>query len=146
MRATAFLKMTNVTITTPLRRINPYSPQTTDSHTISAQTNVPGPAVSVGLGNNADISATGTKLSKAQQKEQQRFALLEHAKELLTDNNVLSSKTKKSHRTRFCLTTRIDRTLDVGITLNSNSSESEAGLNNLQTCGSICSCPICAHR
>jgi hypothetical protein len=63
MRATAFLKMTNVTITTPLRRINPYSPQTTDSHTISAQTNVPIPAVAVVLGTDADISATPEKWS-----------------------------------------------------------------------------------
>ena len=124
----------------------PHRNQISTPHNYSFDSSIPKAAAAVGLGNNADISATGTKLSKTQQRKQQRFALLEHAKQLLTDSNVLSSKTKKSHRTRFCLTTRIDRTLDVGITLNANSNESESGFNNLQTCGSICSCPVCAHR
>lgn len=134
------------TIQNPLRISHPFVGSHSDSNTdIAVIKPSPGPLV-VGLGNNADISATSTKLSSKQQRKQQRFALLEHAKQLLTEHNVLSSKTKKQHRTRFCLSTRIDATQEVGITLNDNAFESEAGLSNLQTCGSICSCPICAHR
>jgi hypothetical protein len=85
-------------------------------------------------------------LSAAQQKKQQKLQLLDTARRLLRKYFVDSNRTGKPHRTRFCLATRIDNAQFVGITLNENPDQSTAGLDNLQTCGSICSCPVCAER
>lgn len=138
--------MTNLTITTPLRSFNPHGHTTSDSYTLSTQTNVPNPAVAVGLGNDALISAKHYFRAESQYKKENKFALLDFARLVLQKHDVRSSKTGKEHRTRFCLATRIDSTIDVGITLNSNPDKSRAGFVNLQTCRSICSCPVCAER
>lgn len=83
---------------------------------------------------------------KANTKKENKFALLDFARLILQKHDVRSSKSGKEHRTRFCLATRIDATQDVGITLNNNPDKSHAGFTNLQTCRSICSCPVCAER
>lgn len=138
--------MNTLTLTPQLRIVNPHSLKTSDSYTLSVQTNVPVPAVAVGLGNDALISAKSYYRAESQQKKEFKFALLEFARTLLQNHNVTSNRTEKPHRTRFCLATRIDSTIDVGITLNGNPEQSRAGLTNLQTCRSICACPVCAER
>jgi len=49
--------MTNLTITSPVRIVNPLSHTAFDSYTLSTQTNVQTPSAAVALVNNADISA-----------------------------------------------------------------------------------------
>lgn len=138
--------MTLTTIQQSLRVVPPHGFQPTDSHTISAQTNVPIPAVVVGLGNDANISAKRHFRAESQIKKENKFGLLDYARLLLQTHDVRSNRSGKEHRTRFCLATRIDATIDIGITLNSNPEQSRSGLINVQTCGSICACPVCAER
>lgn len=101
------------------------------------------------LGNIASISSLPAKkhnLSTTQQKKQRRFRLLDAARRILRNHNMMTSTGKNVHRTRRCLTIRFDATEPIGITLNDNPEKSTAGVQNLQTCGSICSCPVCAHK
>lgn len=104
------------------------------------------PAVAVGLGKDASISAKSYSRSASQYKKENKLAMLDHARRILQKHDVRSSASGNEHRTRFCLATRIDKTLEVGITLNDNPEQSRAGFNNLQTCRSICACPVCAER
>ena len=153
--------MSNLNITAINPQKTPNIRSISDSCTISGQTNgptvVPIDGVSlhdvlhhgkreVGLGNDALISANRYFRTQNQQNKELKFALLDYARLLLQNHDVRSSKSGKEHRTRFCLATRIDASIDVGITLNSNPDESRAGFTNLQTCRSICSCPVCAER
>lgn len=99
------------------------------------------------LGNIASISSRTEKFQKssAQSKKQRRYNLLDSARKILRNHNIKSS-TGKDHRTRKCLAIRFDKTRDIELYLNDNPNESEASIQNLQTCRSICSCPVCAHR
>lgn len=113
-------------------------------------------AVNAVLGNLANISSVREKsttktparytTSPAQNKRKTRFKLLDAARHILRENNVTTSRSNNPHRTRHCLAVRYDNTAGIGITLNADSSSSSAGLENLVTCGSICSCPVCAHK
>lgn len=85
------------------------------------------------------------KISDGQINKNRRFMLLDNARRILQNHNVLNSRGKK-HRTRTCLTVRFDASEDIGILLSENENESEVGLSNLVTCRSICACPVCAHR
>jgi len=142
----SILKMTNLTISTPIRIVNPAGRTSADSHSLHLENNTPHAAFAVGLGNDALISAKRYQRSASQFKNENKFALLDFARLILQKHDVRSSKTGKEHRTRFCLASRIDATQDVGITLNDNPDKSRAGFSNLQTCRSICSCPVCAER
>lgn len=99
------------------------------------------------LGNIASISSRTQNFQKssAQSKKQRRYNLLDSARKILRTHNA-TSRTGKKHRTRNCLAVRFDKTEDIQILLNDDPLQSEAGLGNLQTCRSICSCPVCAHR
>jgi hypothetical protein len=130
--------MTLTTINIPLRKSNREGSYPSDSNTSGA--------LEVSLGNDALISAKRHSRAENQIKKENKFALLDYARLLLQTHDVRSSKSGKEHRTRFCLATRIDSSIDVGITLNSNPEQSRAGLVNVQTCRSICSCPVCAER
>lgn len=138
--------MTITTIHQPLRVIPHLGLPASDSNTLSAQTNVRPDAVKASLGNDALISSKRFARAESQYKKENKFALLDFARLILQKHDVRSSKTGKEHRTRFCLATRIDSSIDVGITLNNNPAKSVAGFSNLQTCRSICSCPVCAER
>jgi hypothetical protein len=129
--------MTLINITSPTAQKTPKQWSISDSNTSDPV---------FGLGNDALISAKRYSRAEKQQKRELKFALLDWARFLLQKHQVVSKRSGKSHRTRFCLATRIDNSLDVGITLNSNPDKSSAGLTNLQTCRSICSCPVCAER
>lgn len=108
------------------------------------------------LGNLANISSTTQKtnggmtdkhtLAPAQNKRQNRFFLLDNARRILRNHNTTTSRSDNPHRTRHCLAVRYDNNEDIGILLNDNPERSEATVQNLVTCGSICSCPVCAHR
>lgn len=92
------------------------------------------------LGNTANISATFGKTVK-------KYTLLNHAQRLLTEANVLSKRSKKPHRTRFCHAHRAYGADAITIKLSrSDVHKSEAGYGGLQTCESIWACPVCAAR
>lgn len=101
------------------------------------------------LGNHASISSRTEKrytLSSSQEKKSRRFMLLDNARRILRNHNVTNRTGTEKHRTRTCLSVRYDKTEPIGITLNDNPERSAAGVTNLVTCGSICSCPVCAHK
>ena len=123
--------MPNLTITSP-------STETPNTHSIVTS--------DASLGNDASISAKRYQRSESQYKKETKYSLLDFARLILQKHDVRSNVSGNEHRTRFCLATRIDSSIDVGITLNSNPEQSRAGFVNLQTCGSICSCPVCAER
>jgi hypothetical protein len=145
--------MSDLTITNNLRRFNPLSaitPDTRISH-LQNSSSVPSTvaahaASEVLLGKDASISAKRHSRAASQYKKENKLAMLDHARRILQKHDVRSTTSGKEHRTRFCLATRIDKTLEVGITLNDNPEQSRAGLTNLQTCRSICACPVCAER
>jgi len=92
------------------------------------------------LGNTANISATFPKVVK-------KYTLLNHAQRLLTDANVLSKRSGKPHRTRFCHAHRAYGSEGITIKLShSDVHKSEASFGGLQTCESIWACPVCASR
>jgi hypothetical protein len=119
--------------------------QKTPNHWVISDSNTSAQSV-LPLGNDASISAKRFPRSESQYKKENKFALLDFARLILQKHDVRSNVSGNEHRTRFCMATRIDSTIDVGITLNSNPDESRAGFTNLQTCRSICSCPVCAER
>lgn len=131
--------MSNITITPYQQNTTPLSP-----HLLPFKD--PVPAVKPLLGKDALISAKRFIRAESQLKKETKFALLDYARSLLQKFNVRSSKSGKDHRTRFCLATRIDASQEIGITLNTDESQSRAGLSNVQTCRSICACPVCAER
>lgn len=101
------------------------------------------------LGNLANISSRTAKrhtFSTSQENKQRRFLLLDAARRILRNHNITNRNGTDKHRTRSCLTVRFDKNEPIGITLNGNSERSASGIQNLVTCGSICSCPVCAHK
>lgn len=146
MRAISLLKMTLSTITFPTPQLPPKHEGSLLCSATVAQTITAKNESTTTLGNDALISAKRFPRAESQYKKENKFALLDFARLILQKHDVRSSKTGKEHRTRFCLATRIDATQDVGITLNSDETKSRAGLVNVQTCRSICSCPVCAER
>lgn len=103
-------------------------------------------ASNASLGKAALISSKRFPRAEKQLKNENKFALLDYARLILSNHDVRSKKTGNEHRTRSCLIRRIDKTQDIGITLNNIPEKSRAGLSNVQTCRSICSCPVCAER
>lgn len=105
-------------------------------------------ASSASLGNNAiNFSAPNEviELSHRQKSANSRFKLLDSARRILTAFNVTSPRSGKPHRTRNCLKHHAFNQ-EIYITLNEKAETSRAGLTGLQTCGSICSCPVCAQK
>jgi len=91
------------------------------------------------LGNAADISA-------ANRNRVRKFRALDYARQLLQRYDVRNTKGKIPHRTRFCFARRARKANRVVIKLNNNDINSEASIGNVQTCGSVWSCPVCASR
>lgn len=98
------------------------------------------------LGNDANISSAGDNASKKHLQSSNRYKLLDHARTLLRSHNIQNSKQTKPHRTRFCSAVRSFGSDHITITLNNDANNSKAGLSGVQTCGSLCSCPVCHHR
>ena len=63
----------------------------------------------------------------------QRFELLKHSQEILS-----------FHRVSNCLNKRIDKDKDIGVMF--NPVRSTAQFSNLQRCGSLWACPVCANQ
>lgn len=97
------------------------------------------------LGNIALFSSASV-LSDKHQTKIKRYKLLAQAQKILIDNNVLSPRSGNPHRTRFCHACRTYNADNIIIKLNNNDINSEASVGNLQTCGSVWSCPVCAAR
>ena len=91
------------------------------------------------LGNTANISA-------ASQKTVKKYTLLGHAQKLLTEANVLSKRSGKAHRTRYCLAHRSHGSESITINLRKTAQGMTASYGGLQTCGCIWACPVCASR
>lgn len=91
------------------------------------------------LGNTANISATGTKNVKKQ-------TFLRHSQKVLKECNVLSKRTGKPHRMRFCQVNRAYGSDAVTIKLNRDDMRSSASFGGLQNCGCVWGCPVCAPR
>lgn len=91
------------------------------------------------LGNTANISATGTKNVKKQ-------TMLRHSQKTLKEVNMISKRTGKPHRMRFCQVNRAYGSERITIKLNGDSTRSEASFGGLQNCGCVWGCPVCAPR
>lgn len=91
------------------------------------------------LGNTANISAAGDNLAR-------KYALLDHAKLLLSSVDSRNRGGKRPHRTRVCHAFLAHGQDKIVLRLNGNASESRATYGGLQTCGSIWACPVCASR
>lgn len=97
------------------------------------------------LGNIAILSATDT-ISDGHKTRIKRYKLLSGAQKILIDNNVCNPRNGNPHRTRFCHARRTYLADNIVIKLNNNDISSEASIGNVQTCGSVWSCPVCAAR
>ncbi len=104
----------------------------------NAQTGAP-------LGNIAIVSSAHTN-SSTQKKRVGRYKLLSEAQKILIGNNICNPRNGNPHRTRFCHARRTHLADNVVIKLNKNEIGSESAIGNVQTCGSVWSCPVCASR
>lgn len=91
------------------------------------------------LGNTANISATGTKTVKKQ-------TMLRHSQKTLKEVNMISKRTGKPHRMRFCQVNRAYGSERITIKLNRDDMRSNASFGGLQNCGCVWGCPVCAPR
>lgn len=94
------------------------------------------------LGKDANILAAHP-ISRKNERSVVRLKLLDTARSILARHDVRSARNGNRHRTRNCHAVPAYNQ-DIYITLNNSESASSAGLAGLQTCGSICSCPVCA--
>ncbi len=97
------------------------------------------------LGNIAIVSSAYENNAK-QKTRIKRYKLLSEAQRILTENNVCNPRNGNPHRTRFCHARRTYLADNIALKLNGNDIQSEAAIGNVQTCGSVWSCPICASR
>lgn len=97
------------------------------------------------LGNIAIVSSAYTNSDK-QKKRIGRYKLLSAAQKILIDNDICNPRNGNPHRTRYCHARRTYLADNITIKLNQNVISSEASIGNVQTCGSVWSCPICATR
>lgn len=98
----------------------------------------------VSLGKDANKLSTFPESPK-NKSSVARLKLLDTARRILARHDVKNSGGVNRHRTRYCHAAHAFNQ-KITITLNSNEGASRAGLKGLQTCGSICSCPVCATR
>lgn len=96
----------------------------------------------INLSNPADLSLPSHNLSLKNNRSIARLKLLDTARRILARHDIKSSRGNK-HRTRNCHAVPAHNR-NIYITLNSDDSASAAGVSGVQTCGSICSCPVCA--
>lgn len=115
---------------------------TTHSHQISPVSVDYEAAFGVSLGKDANKLST-FPVSIKNNRSVARLKLLDTARSILARHDVRSAQTGNRHRTRNCHAVQAYKK-DIYITLNSSTDASSAGLSGLQTCGSICSCPMCA--
>lgn len=97
------------------------------------------------LGTIAIVSSAYRENAKSTQRIK-RYRLLAEAQKILTKHNVCNPRNGNPHRTRFCHARRNYMADNISIKLNSNDLSSEASIGNVQTCGSVWSCAICASR
>lgn len=99
-----------------------------------------------GLGNVANIAAAPRKpMHSNMQKRLKNYRLLATAQHLQIANDVRARKGGK-HRTRVCHRNRQYGADSVILRLSPSPADSSAALGNLQTCGSVWACPVCAPR
>lgn len=92
------------------------------------------------LGNIANISSACEKLVK-------KTTLLGFAQKLAKDANLVSERTGKPHRVRFCHAHRAHQANAITLNMKQNGlHQVSASYGGLQTCGSIWACPVCAGR
>lgn len=96
------------------------------------------------LGKDANILAT-YPVSPKNDRLAVRLKLLDTARSILARHDIKSNRSGNRHRTRNCHAVPAFQQ-EIYVTLNNSESASRAGLSGLQTCGSICSCPVCATR
>lgn len=96
------------------------------------------------LGKDANKLASYT-ISVKNNRSITRLKLLDTARRVLARHDVRSAASGNRHRTRNCHSVPAYQQ-NIFITLNSDDNASSAGLSGLQTCGSICSCPVCATK
>ncbi len=97
------------------------------------------------LGNIAIVSSAST-ISDNNKTRIKRYKLLAEAQKILIKNNICNPRNGNPHRTRFCHARRTYLAENITIKLNHSLISSEASIGNVQTCGSVWSCPICATR
>lgn len=97
------------------------------------------------LGNIAIVSSAYRNSAK-QKTRIGRYKLLAEAQRILTENNVCNPRNGNPHRTRFCHARRTYLAENITLKLNRDDLNSEASIGNVQTCGSVWSCAICAAR
>lgn len=101
------------------------------------------------LGKDANISANTYNLdavSDRHKNKSKRFRMLGHAQNLLIESNVTSPRSDNPHRTRYCHAVRAYGQNAIALKMNDDELQSEASIGNVQTCGCIWSCPVCAAR
>lgn len=108
------------------------------------------------LGNTANVSTTFGKSSTKPRKNHrksidherrtERYKMLRNAQRLLNRANVTAPRNPdEPHRTRICHHYR-QFNRDIEIRINGDASNSSASFAGVQTCGSYCSCPVCAPK
>ena len=92
------------------------------------------------LGKIANISSACEKLVK-------KTTLLGFAQKLAKEANLLSKRSGKPHRVRFCHAHRAYNADSITLNMKQNGlHEVSASYGGLQTCGSIWACPVCASK
>lgn len=99
----------------------------------------------VSLGNDANISSVRL-ISDSGKDKVNRYKLLDFARHLLIKYDVKSPRGNNSHKTRKCHAIKSHNAEHVTIRLNRDDMNSQASIGNVQTCGSVWSCPVCATR
>lgn len=103
-------------------------------------------SVAMPLVNTAIIASASTKIPSAQLKIERQFALLTHAQKILVDANIKNTTGKDSHRTCKCHRRKAHNEDYVTIKLPKDPDNRQARIGNVQTCGSVWSCPVCYER
>jgi hypothetical protein len=92
------------------------------------------------LGKIANISSATEKLAK-------KSTLLGHAQKLAIAANLVSKRSGKPHRVRFCHAHKAYQADAITLNMKQNGlHQVSASYGGLQTCGSIWACPVCASK
>jgi len=98
------------------------------------------------LVNTAIIASASAKTPDSQLKRERQFTLLSHARNILVDANIKNSTGTSSHRTCTCHTRKAASGDNPTIKLPKDPDNRQATIGNVQTCGSVWSCPVCYER
>jgi len=101
---------------------------------------------SASLVNIANIPSANKKTSKVQLNRELKFRRLDHAQKLLIDANIMNRSGTQLHRTCTCHKKRNSTGEQPTIRLSIDQNDSQSTLGNVQTCGSLWTCPVCYER